>query len=319
MRVGDDEPGAAQAATRERAQELDPERLGLAVADRHAEHLVPAVGVDADGNDHRGLACARANVSPVTTAIGNPDRLGRRSVAGSASRTASGIGPEGSKIRGEAVRPQRSFWRLPLDEHWAALVRLAVPPDTLAHDPEMAALHRAHRYASPKGPGCGLSTVGSGVISFSRQRPDRRARSSKRGGTRRCGRRGPAISLSARPATLPPAAMSMAGCLLKRARAARPAGGYSLLLIAPPKRTGLLRQPGRGLPSRSELDLVEPSCFQICSRSGSARERRCLVPGVPQTRGDAVLPKSGPPYRPGQTSSPNAGSSRSRRLCGPER
>ena len=48
VRVRDHQPGAAQAAPREAAQEFDPERLGLAVPDRHAEHLAPAVGVDAD-------------------------------------------------------------------------------------------------------------------------------------------------------------------------------------------------------------------------------------------------------------------------------
>ena len=52
MRVRDDQLDAAQAAPGEAAQELDPERLGLAVADGHAEHLAPAVGVDADGDDH---------------------------------------------------------------------------------------------------------------------------------------------------------------------------------------------------------------------------------------------------------------------------
>ena len=35
------------------AQELGPERLGLAVADGHAQHLAPAVGVDRHGDDHR--------------------------------------------------------------------------------------------------------------------------------------------------------------------------------------------------------------------------------------------------------------------------
>ena len=38
---------------RRTTKELDPERIGLAVAGRHAEHLAPAVGVDADGDDHR--------------------------------------------------------------------------------------------------------------------------------------------------------------------------------------------------------------------------------------------------------------------------
>src|SRR6202008_294444 len=60
--VGDDELHAAQAAAREAAQELGPEGLGLRRADRHAEHLAPAVAVDAHGNgdgdrdDAAGLA-----------------------------------------------------------------------------------------------------------------------------------------------------------------------------------------------------------------------------------------------------------------------
>jgi hypothetical protein len=51
MRIRDDELGPAQAATGEAAEELDPERLGLAVPGRHAQHLTPAVGVDANGDD----------------------------------------------------------------------------------------------------------------------------------------------------------------------------------------------------------------------------------------------------------------------------
>jgi len=35
------------------AQELTPERLGLAVADRHAEDFAAAVGVDRHRDDHR--------------------------------------------------------------------------------------------------------------------------------------------------------------------------------------------------------------------------------------------------------------------------
>ncbi len=51
MRVGDDELDATQAASRQLAQELRPDRLGLRGADLHAQHLAPAVGVDADGDD----------------------------------------------------------------------------------------------------------------------------------------------------------------------------------------------------------------------------------------------------------------------------
>ena len=49
--VGDDQLDAAQAAPGELAQEVGPEGLGLGGADLHAEHLAPAVGVDADGDD----------------------------------------------------------------------------------------------------------------------------------------------------------------------------------------------------------------------------------------------------------------------------
>src|SRR3546814_11889240 len=58
MRVRGHQLHAAQAAPGERAQKLDPERPRLAVADGHAEHLTPAVGVDAHGDDD----CARADV-----------------------------------------------------------------------------------------------------------------------------------------------------------------------------------------------------------------------------------------------------------------
>jgi len=51
MSIGDHQLDAAQAAPGEGAQELDPKRLGLAVADRHAQHLAPAVVVDANSND----------------------------------------------------------------------------------------------------------------------------------------------------------------------------------------------------------------------------------------------------------------------------
>ena len=53
VRVGNHEPSAAQAAASQAAEELHPERLGLAVADRHTKHLATAVGVDADRHDDR--------------------------------------------------------------------------------------------------------------------------------------------------------------------------------------------------------------------------------------------------------------------------
>ena len=53
VRVRDHQLDAPEAAAGKRAQKLDPERLGLAVTDGHAQHLAPAVGVDADGDDDR--------------------------------------------------------------------------------------------------------------------------------------------------------------------------------------------------------------------------------------------------------------------------
>ena len=53
MGVGDDQLHAAQAAARQGAEEVEPERLRLRAADRHAEDLAPAVGVHADRDGHR--------------------------------------------------------------------------------------------------------------------------------------------------------------------------------------------------------------------------------------------------------------------------
>ena len=53
MGVGDHQLDAAQAASCQLAQEVGPECLGLGGPDRHAEHLAPPGGVDADGDDHR--------------------------------------------------------------------------------------------------------------------------------------------------------------------------------------------------------------------------------------------------------------------------
>src|SRR6201996_7040990 len=53
MRVGDHRLDAAKAAPGELAQERGPERLGFRRADIHAENLAPAIGIDADRNDHR--------------------------------------------------------------------------------------------------------------------------------------------------------------------------------------------------------------------------------------------------------------------------
>ena len=53
MGVRDYQLDAAQAAPGRDSQELHPERLGLAVADCHAQHLAPAVGVDVRRDDNR--------------------------------------------------------------------------------------------------------------------------------------------------------------------------------------------------------------------------------------------------------------------------
>jgi hypothetical protein len=53
MCIGGDQLDTAQATPGRTAQELGPERLGLAVADGHAQHLAAAVGVDGHSNDHR--------------------------------------------------------------------------------------------------------------------------------------------------------------------------------------------------------------------------------------------------------------------------
>lgn len=52
MGVGDHELDAAQAPAGELAQEPGPEGLRLGRADIHAEHLPPAVGIDAHRDDH---------------------------------------------------------------------------------------------------------------------------------------------------------------------------------------------------------------------------------------------------------------------------
>ena len=54
MRIGDDQLDAPQATPGQAAQQLCPERLGLAVAGGHAEHLAPAIGVHAHSDDDGG-------------------------------------------------------------------------------------------------------------------------------------------------------------------------------------------------------------------------------------------------------------------------
>ena len=53
MRIRDDQLDGAQAAPGQAAQKFGPERLRLAVADGHAQHFSPAIGVDRDSDDHR--------------------------------------------------------------------------------------------------------------------------------------------------------------------------------------------------------------------------------------------------------------------------
>ncbi len=53
MGIRDDQLDATQAAPGQLAQELGPEGLGLRGADLHAQHLAPAVAIDADRDDHR--------------------------------------------------------------------------------------------------------------------------------------------------------------------------------------------------------------------------------------------------------------------------
>ena len=52
MRIRDHQLDAAQAATRERAQKLGPEGLGLGDPDRDAQHLAPAIAVNRHRDDH---------------------------------------------------------------------------------------------------------------------------------------------------------------------------------------------------------------------------------------------------------------------------
>ena len=72
--IRDDELDAAQATPGELAQEVGPEGLGLRRADRQAQHLAPAVAVDADRDDHRdrddATVAARLHVGRIQPDIG---------------------------------------------------------------------------------------------------------------------------------------------------------------------------------------------------------------------------------------------------------
>lgn len=51
MGIGDDELDASETPSRQFAQKIRPDRLGLGRANLHAQDLAPSVGVDADGDD----------------------------------------------------------------------------------------------------------------------------------------------------------------------------------------------------------------------------------------------------------------------------
>ena len=73
MGMRDHQFDAAQAAMAQAAQELGPERLCLAVAGGHAEHLATTVGVDAnrddDGNRDDAVIAANSDVGGIQPQI----------------------------------------------------------------------------------------------------------------------------------------------------------------------------------------------------------------------------------------------------------
>jgi hypothetical protein len=72
--IGDHELDASQSPAGQLAQELRPDRLGFGCANFHAEHLAPAVGIDAhgddDGNRDNASAAADLQVGRVDPQIG---------------------------------------------------------------------------------------------------------------------------------------------------------------------------------------------------------------------------------------------------------
>ena len=54
MRIRDHQLHPTQAAAGHAAQKFHPERFGFVMAGDHPQHLPPAVGSDADGDDHGG-------------------------------------------------------------------------------------------------------------------------------------------------------------------------------------------------------------------------------------------------------------------------
>src|SRR5207302_1380142 len=74
MGIRDDELDAAQTAPGELAQEVGPEGLGFRRADRQAQHLAPAIAIDADRDDHRDrddvAVAARLHIGRIQPDIG---------------------------------------------------------------------------------------------------------------------------------------------------------------------------------------------------------------------------------------------------------
>src|SRR5467141_3166384 len=74
MGIRDDELDAPQTAPREFAQEVGPEGLGFRRADRQAQHLAPAIAIDADRDDHRDrddvAVAARLHIGRIQPDIG---------------------------------------------------------------------------------------------------------------------------------------------------------------------------------------------------------------------------------------------------------
>ena len=73
--VGDAQADAVEAAGAQRAQELEPERLGLDLADVEADHLAPAGLVDGVG-DHQRLGAGRGARSRTLTCLASSHRYG---------------------------------------------------------------------------------------------------------------------------------------------------------------------------------------------------------------------------------------------------
>lgn len=127
MRVGGHQLDAAQTAVAEAAQERDPERLGLAVADGHAQDLAPSVCVDGhgdnDGDRDKAVVSAcfdvgrlQPQIRPLPFAPGSPASL----LAG------VGIGRERKAPTRSSISPQsRETWLLLIPSMPRACTRLS--------------------------------------------------------------------------------------------------------------------------------------------------------------------------------------------------